>query len=101
MTDPTNGRADHIRELREQRDKLLDQAEQLRLQINTEIGAAFPLDGEPPRGTLTALVNATGWTRAHVANIRDAELAIRRVSDSAQRDTLRTIADHLNETEKD
>jgi hypothetical protein len=74
MADPTNGRADRIRELRERRDKLLDQAEQLRQDILTEVRATFPAEGEPPRGTLTALVDATGWTRAHVANIRDGKV---------------------------
>lgn len=74
MADPTNGRASHIRELRTEREKLLAQAEQLRQDILTEVRAAFPDEGEPPRGTLTALVDATGWTRAHVANIRDGKV---------------------------
>lgn len=59
-----------IRELRTQREELLEQAEQLRRQIFAEVRAVFEVD-EPPRGLLTRMVNATGWTRAYVADIRD------------------------------
>jgi hypothetical protein len=63
-----------IRELRAKRESLLDQAEQLRQQILTEVRTAFPTEGEPPRGLLTRMVNATGWTRAYVADIRDGKV---------------------------
>lgn len=65
---------DRIRDLREQRESLLEQAEALRRQILTEVRDAFPTDGEPPRGLLTRMVNATGWTRAYVADIRDGKV---------------------------
>lgn len=65
---------DRIRALREQRESLLEQAEALRRQILTEVRDAFPKDGEAPRGLLTRMVNATGWTRAYVADIRDGKV---------------------------
>ena len=65
---------DRIRSLREQRESLLEQAEALRRQILTEVRDAFPKDGEAPRGLLTRMVNATGWTRAYVADIRDGKV---------------------------
>src|SRR4051812_21090768 len=73
MAQPTD-RTDRIRELRAEREKLLDQAEQIRQDILAEVRASFPAKGEPPRGTLTRLVAATGWTRAYVANIRDGKV---------------------------
>jgi hypothetical protein len=72
MTDQPESR---IRELRAQREDLLEQAEKLRQQILIEVRAAFPASQEPPRGTLTRMVNATGWTRAYVADIRDGKVA--------------------------
>jgi hypothetical protein len=62
---------DRIRELRVEREILLDRAEGLRLQIFTEIRRALPQGNEPPRGLFTRVVEATGWTRAYVADIRD------------------------------
>lgn len=62
---------DRIRELRIKREILLDRAEGLRLQIFTEIRRAFPDGQPPPRGLLTRVAEATGWTRAYVADIRD------------------------------
>lgn len=63
-----------IRQLRERREELLDEAEQLRRQIFAEVRAAFEVE-DPPRGLLTRLVNATGWTRAYVADIRDGKVS--------------------------
>lgn len=76
MTAPPNdqGRLDRISQLRQDRDALIEQAEQVRQQILTEVRAAFPEDQAPPRGTLTRLVEATGWTRAYVADIRDGKV---------------------------
>lgn len=65
---------DTIRRLRAQREELLEQAEALRQQILAEVRAAFPADEEAPRGMLTRMVNATGWTRAYVADIRDGKV---------------------------
>lgn len=65
-----------IRELRAQREELLEQAERLRQQIFTEVRDAFSGDEEPPRGLLTRMVNATGWTRAYVADIRDGKVKL-------------------------
>jgi hypothetical protein len=70
MTEPD----DKIRQLRAEREELLDQAEQIRQQILTEVQRAFPEGQEPPRGLLTRMVNATGWTRAYVADIRDGKV---------------------------
>jgi hypothetical protein len=61
---------DRIRKLRAERENLLEQAEQLRQQILAEVRGAFPAEGNPPRGMLTRMVNATGWTRAYVSDIR-------------------------------
>jgi hypothetical protein len=72
MTDQPDA---HIRELRAQREDLLGQAENLRQQILTEVCAAFPPGQKPPRGVLTRMAAATGWTREHVANIRDGKVA--------------------------
>lgn len=63
-----------IRELRAEREDLLRQAEKIRQQILAEVRSAFPEDQEPPRGMLTRMVNATGWTRAYVADIRDGKV---------------------------
>lgn len=63
-----------IRKLREEREDLLQRAEQLRRQILAEVRSAFPEGQEPPRGMLTRMVNATGWTRAYVADIRDGKV---------------------------
>lgn len=63
-----------IGELRAERENLLEQAEKIRQQILTEVRGAFPADQEPPRGLLTRMVNATGWTRAYVADIRDGKV---------------------------
>jgi hypothetical protein len=65
---------DRIRKLRADREKLLADADELRKQIITEVRDAFPKDGEAPRGLLTRMVNATGWTRAYVADIRDGKV---------------------------
>lgn len=65
---------DRIRKLRAEREELLQQAEQIRHQILIEVRAAFPAEGEAPRGLLTRMVNATGWTRAYVADIRDGKV---------------------------
>ena len=65
---------DRIRKLRVEREELLQQAEQIRQQILTEVHAAFPTEGDAPRGLLTRMVNATGWTRAYVADIRDGKV---------------------------
>lgn len=63
-----------IRELRAEREDLLQQAEKIRQQILAEVRSAFPAGQEPPRGLLTRMVNATGWTRAYVADIRDGKV---------------------------
>jgi hypothetical protein len=62
-----------IRELRTEREGHLEQAEELRRRIFAEVVAAFAVE-DPPRGLLTRLVNATGWTRAYVADIRDGKV---------------------------
>ena len=65
---------DTINRLRTEREHHLERAEQLRQQILTAVRAAFPEGQDPPRGLLTRLVNATGWTRAYVADIRDGKV---------------------------
>lgn len=65
---------DRIRELRAQREDLLEQAEKVRQEILAEVRGAFPKDGDAPRGLLTRMVNATRWTRAYVADIRDGKV---------------------------
>ena len=72
MTDQPENR---IRELRAEREELLDRAEKIRQDILTEVRAAFPTNGEAPRGILTRIVTATGWTRAYVADIRDGKVS--------------------------
>lgn len=71
----TSAPEERIRKLREQREQLLADAEELRRQILAEVRSAFPEGQEPPRGTLTRMVNATGWTRAYVADIRDGKVS--------------------------
>lgn len=66
MTEPD----DKIRKLRAQREEKLEEAEELRRQIFAEVQLALPEGEEPPRGLITRIVNATGWTRAYVADIR-------------------------------
>lgn len=63
-----------IRELRAEREELLEQAERIRQQILAEVRDAFPAGQDAPRGMLTRMVNATGWTRAYVADIRDGKV---------------------------
>lgn len=65
---------DRIRQLRAEREDLLEQAEKLRQQILAEVRTALPKGGDAPRGMLTRMVNATGWTRAYVADIRDGKV---------------------------
>lgn len=65
---------DTISRLRAERETILEQAEQIRRKILTEVRNAFPAEGEAPRGMLTRMVNATGWTRAYVADIRDGKV---------------------------
>lgn len=60
--------------LRAEREDLLGQAEELRQQILAEVRGAFPPGEEAPRGMLTRMVKATGWTRAYVADIRDGKV---------------------------
>lgn len=67
MTDQPDER---IRKLRARREELLDEAEQLRAQILAEVRSALPEGQDAPRGMLTRMVKATGWTRAYVSDIR-------------------------------
>ncbi len=66
---------DTISRLRTEREQHLERADQLRGQILTEVRKAFPEGVEPPRGLLTRIVKATGWTRAYVADIRDGKVS--------------------------
>lgn len=65
---------DTIRRFRAKREAHLDDAEALRQLILEEVRSAFPPDQDAPRGMLTRMVNATGWTRAYVADIRDGKV---------------------------
>jgi hypothetical protein len=63
-------RLERIRFLKARMDR--DRAELLAL-----IPAVFPekRGEEPVRGRLTEVVKATGWTRAHITNIRDGKVS--------------------------
>lgn len=56
--------------------ELRERMERDRTEILTLIQQVFPEKrGEPPvRGRLNQVAEATGWTRAHVANIRDGKV---------------------------
>lgn len=72
MTDKPQTDDDRIKLMRKLKARMEDdRAELLRL-----IRASFPENrGEPPvRGRLTEICEATGWTRAHVAAIRDGKV---------------------------
>jgi hypothetical protein len=82
MTEPTQeDRLARIERLTD--DELLDEIEATKKRLDADrayilalIPRAFPQTrGEPEvRGRLAAVVKRTGWTREHVANIRDGKV---------------------------
>jgi hypothetical protein len=69
-------RLERIAALRREHDAALSKAEDIRRQLLAEVHDVFPeTRGEPSvRGRLTAVVKASGWTRAYVADIRDGKV---------------------------
>jgi len=73
MTEKPQTDEERIERMRELKDRMeADRTELLAL-----IRASFPEKrGEPPvRGRLNQICEATGWTRAHVAAIRDGKVS--------------------------
>lgn len=65
-----------IEALRDEYDTVLAKAEDIRRQLVAEVHDIFPAKDHPHRrGLLTAVVKASRWTRAYVADIRDGKVA--------------------------
>lgn len=69
---PTND-AERLTRIRE----ITQQMNTLRTELFELIPAVFPekRGEEPVRGRLNEVVDATGWTRTYIANIRDGKVA--------------------------
>lgn len=73
-TDDTNKRLERIRTLRDDLDKLDDTRNRLLEDLYSEVYDFFPENrgvvGRPPRGAIQQVMEASGWSRPQIDNIR-------------------------------